>query len=68
MTTSKAGSFLAMAIIGGAMFALPMAFIAQRFQILAAADIVVLEAYVLIAYDSFFLSQVRATGASEALL
>jgi len=56
-----------MVITGGGIFTLPMGFIAQRVQSLAAAYIVLLGAYVFIAYYSFLGSQVRATGASDVL-
>ena len=56
-----------MVITSGGIFTLPMGFIAQRVQSLAAAYIVLLGAYVFIAYYSFLGSQVRATGASDVL-
>jgi FHS family L-fucose permease-like MFS transporter len=56
--TKIAGSFLVMAIMGGAVFAPAMGLISQHFQSLALAYSLPLAAYVFIAYYSFFGSRV----------
>ncbi len=60
-----AGSFLVMAIIGGAIFTPLMGFISQRFHTLAVAYIVPLVAYLFIAYYGFVGSQAAAPGGVE---
>lgn len=59
--TKIAGSFLVMAIIGGAVFTPLMGLISQRLQSLAAAYSVPLAAYLFIAYYAFLGSRPRGT-------